>query len=207
MNASLSPAVSALLLMLVAIFCLDGCGSLLNSGPAPTRLLLRPAPPPRTTARPVNRQLVVAAPTTGNLPAGDGIAVVFHNREVRLLADARWTADVPLLIQRSVVDALEATGGLRGVGDDTAGMQADARLLTDVREFGLRWGEDDAPPVGVFSAVFRLLDLRNGRISESLHVEATATAAGKSNADLAAACETALSKGLAQCSAWVLAGM
>jgi cholesterol transport system auxiliary component len=201
-----SPSASTLLLLLlVAAFCLAGCGGLLNSGPAPTRLLLKPALPPHTTGRPVNKQLVVAAPTSGNIPAGDGITVVFRNREIRMLADARWTAEAPLLIQRSLVDALEATGGLRGVGDDTEGLQADVRLLTDIREFGLRWGEDDTPPVGVFAAVFRLLDLRNGRISASLHVEATTPAAGKNNTDLAVACETALSKGLAQCAAWVLA--
>jgi cholesterol transport system auxiliary component len=204
-NALVSPSALTLLLLLVPAFCLAGCGSLLNSGPAPTRLLLKPALPPHTTARPINKQLVVATPTSGNIPAGDGIAVVLRNREIRMLAAARWTAEASLLIQRSLVDALEATGGLRGVGDDTEGLQADVRLLTDIREFGLRWGEDDTPPVGVFAAVFRLLDLRNGRISGSLHVEATAPAAGKNNTDLAVACETALSKGLAQCAAWVLA--
>jgi cholesterol transport system auxiliary component len=194
------------LFLLVPAFCLAGCGSLLNSGPAPTRLLLKPALPPPTSGRPVNKQLVVAAPTSGNIPSGDGISVVFRDREIRMLAAARWTAEAPLLIQRSLVDALEATGGLRGVGDDTEGLQADVRLLTDIREFGLRWGEDDdTPPVGVFAAVFRLLDLGNGHIYSSLHVEATAQASGKNNGDLAAACETALSKGLAQCAAWVLA--
>jgi cholesterol transport system auxiliary component len=199
--------LTLLLLLLVPAFCLAGCGSLLNSGPAPARLLLKPTLPPRTAARPVNKQLVVAAPTSGNIPSGDGISVVFRNREIRMLAAVRWTAEAPLLIQRGLVDALDATGGLRGVGDDTEGLQADVRLLTDIREFGLRWGEDDTPPVGVFAAVFRLLDLRNGRISGSLHVEATAQASGKNNTDLAAACETALSKGLAQCAAWVLAGI
>ncbi|MDR2668546.1 MAG: ABC-type transport auxiliary lipoprotein family protein [Desulfovibrio sp.] len=205
-NAPVSLSASALLLFLLAsAFSLAGCGSLLNSGPAPTRLLLKPMLPPRTAGRPINKQLVVAAPTSGNIPAGDGITVIFRNREIRMLAAARWTSEVPLLIQRSLVDALEATGGLRGVGDDTTGLQADVRLLTDIREFGLRWGDDDSPPVGAFAAVFRLLDLRNGRISDSLHVEATAQAVGKNNTDLAMACETALGKGLAQCAAWVLA--
>jgi cholesterol transport system auxiliary component len=207
-NASVSRAGLALFpLLLVPAFCLAGCGSLLNSGPAPTRLLLKPALPARTIDSPVNRQLAVARPTTGNAPAGDAIVVILHNREIRTLADARWTADVPFLIQRSLIDALEATGGLRGVGDDTTGLAADVRLLTDIREFGLRWAEDDSSPVGVFDAVFHLLDLRSGRISDSLHVETTAPASGKSNADLARACETALSKGLAQCSSWVLSGM
>ncbi|MDR2605285.1 MAG: ABC-type transport auxiliary lipoprotein family protein [Desulfovibrio sp.] len=202
-----SSALSPLIFLLIPAFCLAGCGSLLNSGPAPTRLLLKPTLPHHTPGRTVNKQLVAAAPTSGNIPAGDGITVVFRNREIRMLAAARWTSEVPLLIQRSLVDALEATGGLRGVGDDTMGLQADVRLLTDIREFGLRWGEDDALPVGVFAAVFRLLDLRTGRISESLHVETTAPAAGKSNTDLALACEAALGKGLAQCAAWVLAGL
>ncbi|MDR1947427.1 MAG: ABC-type transport auxiliary lipoprotein family protein [Desulfovibrio sp.] len=207
-NPPLSPAVLTVLLLLsVPVFCLAGCG-LLNSGPAPTRLQIKPVLPARAVGPPVNKQLVVARPATGNVLAGDAIAVIFNSREIRLLADARWTADVPFLVQRSVVEALEATGGLQGVGDDTIGLAADARLLIDIREFGLRRAtDDDVPSVGVFAAVFRLLDLRSGRISDSLHVEATAPAAGKSSADLAMACEAALSKGLAQCSAWVLSKM
>jgi ABC-type uncharacterized transport system auxiliary subunit len=149
-------------------------------------------------------QLVVARPTAGNEISSDAIAVSFPNREIRYLSATFWTADVPFLVQRFMLEALDASGGLRGVGDDTMGLAADLRLLIDIREFGLRCLEDGTPSQGVFAAHVRLLDLRNGKILGSLNVEEKTAAGDGDNSALALACEGALSQGLARCVAWVL---
>ncbi|MDR2800895.1 MAG: ABC-type transport auxiliary lipoprotein family protein [Desulfovibrio sp.] len=190
--------------LLVALcLCLAGCGTLLSPGPAPARLQLRPSLPGKLVAAPVDKQLIVARPSAGNEISGDAIAMSLDNREVRYLSGALWTADVPFLVQRFVLEALEESNILRGVGDESIGIAADLRLLIDIREFGLRRETGESLPVGVFSARFRLLDARNGKISGALNVRETAQASDNDAMALALACETALGRGLARTMQWV----
>ncbi|MDR3176514.1 MAG: ABC-type transport auxiliary lipoprotein family protein [Desulfovibrio sp.] len=195
--------MKAACLLLALCLCLSGCGALLAPGPAPARLQLRPALPGKLAAAPADKQLVAARPSAGSEISGDAIAMSLGNREIRYLSGALWTADVPSLVQRFALEALEESNILRGVGDESIGIAADLRLLIDIREFGLHCETEESLPVGVFSARFLLLDARDGKVSGTLHVRETAQASDNDPVALAVACETALGRGLAKSTQWV----
>lgn len=188
--------------LLVCTLFLGACGALFDSGPPPSRLQLNPAMPAKTSTAPVNKQLTVVTPLAGRDIDSDRIALVFHGREVRALADANWTAPVPYMIQRNLIAAFESSGVLLGVGDESAGIASDARLLSDIRQFSLLYAEEDGIPAAVFEATFRLMSLNNGRIIGVHEVNVRVPADGKDNAALVTAMESALAKGLSDVVAW-----
>lgn len=193
-----------LFLLAAALLALGACVPMLHFGPAPTRLQLNPAMPQSLGGAPVNRQVIVSSPSSGRDIDTDRVALLFNAREVRYLADTRWTSPIPQLVHGLLIDALESTGGLGGVADDLSGLTADVRLLTEIKQFHLRYASEKSVPVAVFQASFRLLDLRNGQIIGATTVEAEAPAPDKSGPALAGAMESALSKALAQAAPWVV---
>lgn len=183
---------------------LSACVSLLpDPGPAPARLQLTPVMPDRVTGETVNKQLAVALPLAGNDISTDGIALVFNDREVRYLAGARWIGPAPQIFQLALIDSLSVASGLRGVAGESAGIVADARLLCDLRQFSLHYADPKGTPTAVLTANFRLLNLHNGSIMDTRSVSVTVPSAGRDTAALAAACETALSRCLAEVTPWV----
>lgn len=200
--------LAALSVLLGAALLFSGCfAGVLDPGPPPARLALIPALPPPLPGQAIDKQLSVALPVCGGELDNDRIATVFADREVRYLADTRWTSSVPVLLRTTMIEALEAVGGLRGVGDELAGLAADARLLTDLRKFALYYETEGGAPVAVFEAGFRLLNLRNGKVMASLTVSEKAGAAGEERTALASAMEAALQRGLARLAPWVVEEM
>ena len=198
----------ALPVLLCMTLLLGACfGAILDPGPAPTRLALAPALPAPMAGAATDKQLVVAMPVCGSELDNDRIATVFAGREIRYLGDTRWTSSVPVLLRTTIIEALEATGGLRGVGDELAGLASDARLLTDLRKFALYYESENAAPVAAFEASFRLLNLRDGKVMASLTVSEKAGATGHEKADLARAMEAALQQALAKLAPWTLQEM
>lgn len=189
---------------LVVPVCVAGC---LVSGPAPRLLQLRPALPPVAAGLKAmqKEQMVVAMPLAGNALDTDAIALLFHDREIRYLAGARWTAPVPRLVQRGVLDGLEVSGAFRGVTDESAGISANVKFLSEVRAFQLRYENEVAPPVAEFTLSARLLDLRTGDIVATRTFQSSVPANGTDALALAAACEAAFAQGLAEIVPWVIA--
>lgn len=201
-RTALIPCLCAVALSLCS--CLGG---ILDPGPAPTRLQLAPAMPNASPGKPVDKQLVVSLPVSGREVDTDRIALIFREREVRYLAAARWTSSAPELVRGKLIEALEVTGALRGVGDEISGIMADARLLVDLRHFSFRYAEEKSPPTAVFEANFRVLNLRNGKITGSRLVARNVPATGTDKGALAAAMETALQQALAEAVPWVVEEM
>ena len=179
------------------------CTSFLALGPAPSRMQLIPAMPGQITNKPLNKQIIVSTPVAGSDIDSDSIALVFNNREVHYLSGVRWSSPVPDIIQRSLIDALAATNALRGVADERAGIMADARLLCDIRQFSLHYDVPEGIPTAVAAAHFRLINLFNGSIMGMRSVSVTVPAGGRDDRALAAACEAALSRFLAEVAPWV----
>ncbi|MDL2291129.1 ABC-type transport auxiliary lipoprotein family protein [Desulfovibrio sp. OttesenSCG-928-F20] len=198
---SVKSLAAALLLGCLTLAC-GACATMLDPGPPPARLQLHPALPKPQASPPVKKQLVVALPVTGRELDGDGITLIFNGREVRYLSGARWTGAVPHLLQRYFVEAFESARVLVGVSDDVTGIVANARLLTDVKMFGLSYPAEDAVPTACFSANFRLLDLYSGKMLDVRTIETRVPAGGKDYTALAQACEKALSAALEQLTAW-----
>ena len=196
-----------LFVLCVLALGLSACASMLDPGPAPARLQLQPAMPSPMAGKPSGKQLVVAMPLAGRDIDTDSIALVFNGREVRYLAGARWTSPAPNIFQRALIDGLTATNSLRGVTDESAGIMADAKLLCDLRQFSLRYADPKGVPTAVLEASFRLLNLSSGSIMATRNVRIEVPASGRDDAALVAACETALSRCLADISPWVVQNM
>ena len=195
------------LVICVLAMGLSACALMLDPGPAPARLQLQPAMPGPMAGKPSGKQLVVAMPLAGRDIDTDSIALVFNGREVRYLAGARWTSPAPNILQRALIDGLTATNSLRGVTDESAGIVADAKLLCDLRQFSLHYGDPKGTPTAVLEASFRLLNLSSGSIMATRNVRIEVPASGRDNAALVTACETALSRCLAEISPWVVQNM
>ena len=110
-----------------------------------------------------------------------------------------------MMVQRDLIDALIISEGLRGVADEAAGISSNAKILCDIKQFSLRYESETAPPTAWFVATFRIVDQNNGRVLDSKAIDITVPASSTETAALVQACETALSKGLAEVTTWTLA--
>ncbi|MDL2280014.1 ABC-type transport auxiliary lipoprotein family protein [Desulfovibrio sp. OttesenSCG-928-G11] len=194
----LAPALALLAALLVSC---TAC-ALVSPGPPPSRLQLHPALPAPLAAGPAQKQVIVAMPGAGRELESDAIALVFHGREVRHLAGARWTGSVPGILQRFFVEAIESSRAAAGVSDDVTGLVANARLLSDIKAFGLEYADEKRPPRARFAATFRLLDLYSGKMLAVHSIDNSLPASGNDAVALAAACEKVLEKSLAELAAW-----
>lgn len=194
-------------LMLLMPLGLASCLPKLDPGPAPDRLLLKPAMPGEMPGRPSAKQLIVSTPTVASDIDNDRIALVYNGREVRYLSGARWSGTLVTLMQRLIIEAVESTKSLAGVGDEVSGIAADARLVSDIKQFSLEYAAEGAAPVARFSATFRLMDLSRAKVMGTREIDVSVPAPGRENAMMARALESALEKGLAELSAWVVENM
>ncbi len=191
--------------LLFLCLLLPGCGKILDPGPPITQVLLVARMPPKSQGPVAPLQLVVAQPTAGNDLAGERIAGLMHGYEVRYLDSAKWSAAVPDMVQRLLVDSLESTGGLAGVGTDDWGLDPQIRLNCDIKRFYLRYGEPGIAPTAEVSLRLRLTDLRSGKALGNTSIETTQQSAGESPQELVAAFSIAVSKALSRNSEWTLA--
>ena len=202
MMQALHPISLRALLLVAATALLGGCITLIDTGPAPVRMQLNPPMPQATQAKPLPTQLMVMRPNATATVNRDAVALLFNNREVRYLANVRWEGTAPQLIQQALVQAFETAQVFRGVAPDGSGIADDMRLMTDIRQFVLRYVDEKGLPTAVFAAQFQLVDTGTGTVLDSLTVETTAPASGRDNHALVAACEAALGKALAQVVPW-----
>jgi cholesterol transport system auxiliary component len=191
---------------LLAVLLLSACGGILNPGPPPARIQLNPDMPGKAAFQ-INKQLVVAMPQAEGDADSESIDLLFQGRELRHLAGARWISPAPRMIQRSVIEAIQASGGLSGVADEFAGISARARLLCDLRRFCLRYGPETAPPAAWFQATLRLVDQSNGRLLGTTSLDISVPAASNDTSALIQAMESALQEALAGITAWTLERM
>ncbi len=197
------PAILPALALLALL--LPGCGKILDPGAPITQVLLAARMPAPAQGKALPYQLVVSQPVAGSDIAGDRIAGLMHGYEVRYLDSAKWSARVPDMLQRLLVDSLEAANVLAGVGTDESGLDPQIRLSTDITRFYLLYGQPGKPPVAEVSFRARLTDLRSGTALGNTFVEAAQPSAGETPQELIAAFSMAVSRALAKNSEWVAA--
>ncbi|MCC6946220.1 MAG: membrane integrity-associated transporter subunit PqiC [Bradyrhizobiaceae bacterium] len=145
--------VSALLLALA----LAGCGG--GGGDLQTFELM--APREYNTARQARGSLVVALPTALRAIDSERVIVQPTPGEVNYLAGARWSDRVPRLVQARIIEAFENSKRIRAISREGEKLQADYKLDTEVREFGL---QITPSPQAFVEISVRLVNARNGRV-------------------------------------------
>ena len=91
-----------------------------------------------------SRTLLVLEPTAPAAIATDRILIKQDPLSVTYLPDARWSDEVPQMVQSVLIQSLAASGGLGFVGLQGAGPVPDSVLLTRIDAFGVEQQSDGA---------------------------------------------------------------
>ena len=186
---------SALTLGLV-LTLLSGCGT----GSVPDTYDLS-AMTADTGAPARHRQVLVTEPTAVKALDSDQIVVRLSGSEIQYLAKAQWADRLPRLVQARLVQALENTGKLAGVGKPGEGLAIDDQIVTDIRAFEIVGGSGAVARVELS---VKLLNDRNGaiRAQRTFHAD---TPAGSGNASFVKALDRSFAKVSGDIVGWVLA--
>ena len=190
-----------------------GCGGFFTPGVAPVRLQFTTSlnEPHAGTKNTRKTQLVIPRPDAPEELAGDGIVLLFHEREVRLLQGYRWSSTMPSLLQRSLITAFDSSGAFASATDDTSGISTRFRLLCDLQQFALSFSgnmddepEKAPPPIARVQATFRLLDIVRGKTLATTTIQVEQPARGKNPVALANASEQAVEQLLSRVVPWAI---
>ena len=149
-------------------------------------------------------QVLVPAPRALQALDTASIAVVDAGPVYTYFPKAAWTDTLPKVVQAKIVQSLENTRGLRGVGLPGEGLLIDYQLQSDLRAFELRIdGQDRA----VVEMMVRLVNDRNGRTKATRIFRTEVPAKSTSVTDAVAAMNAAADAVLREISAWVLSNV
>jgi cholesterol transport system auxiliary component len=189
--------------LMLAATALHGCAALPGGGPAPLDTYDLTAVSTETAGPRKGRvQVLVAEP--GALKALDGENVVVRPTagSVEFLKGAQWADRLPRVVQARLVEALQATGRLGGVGKPGEGLAIDYQVVTEIRAFEVRL---DGAPRAQVTLYVKLLNDRNGVVRAARGFSAAAPLAGGAGNDAyIAALDRAFSQAVSEIVPWVL---
>ncbi|MFC0478471.1 ABC-type transport auxiliary lipoprotein family protein [Gellertiella hungarica] len=196
-GASILAARRGMVLALAAVL-LASCGT----GPAPDTYDLS-ALTPQVTAPARKRQVLVTEPTAVKALDSDQIVVRLGGSEIQYLSKAQWADRLPRLVQARLVQALENTGKLAGVGKPGQGLAIDDQIVSDIRAFEIVTGGSSVARVEIS---VKLLNDRNGTIRAQKSFSAEAPA-GSGNPSFVKALDRAFASVTDDIVAWVLTSL
>lgn len=177
---------------------LSGCGT----GPAPDTYDLT-ALTPSVSAPARKRQVLVTEPSAVKALNSELIVVRIGGAEIQYLAKAQWADRLPKLVQARLVQALESTGKLAGVGTPGQGLAIDDQIVSDIRAFEIVTGGSSVARVEIS---VKLLNDRNGTIRAQKSFSAEVPA-GSGNPAFIKALDRAFGSVTDDIVAWVLASL
>lgn len=192
--------------LLLTAMALPGCAALPGGGPAPLDTYDLAAASVETAAAHRNRvQILVAEP--GALKALDGENIVIRPSpsSIEFLKGAQWADRLPMVVQARLVEALEATGRLGGVGKPGEGLAIDYQVVAEIRAFEVRM---DGAPRAEVALYVKLVNDRNGVVRAARAFTATSPlASGGDNAAYVAALDRAFAQVQGELVSWVLGAL
>ncbi|MDL2210226.1 ABC-type transport auxiliary lipoprotein family protein [Desulfovibrio sp. OttesenSCG-928-O18] len=177
---------------------------MLDPGPPIAQLILPVQLPVASKSDRMPVQLLIARPVTDAATGTDRIMALMNGYEVRALDAAKWVSPVPVMVQRLLIDSLEATRSLEAVGWEDSGMDTSFRLTTDVRRFYLRYESADKPPVADLVLVLGLTDTESGKVLARKLIAVEQPCTENSTREFVAAFSLGMGKVLAQSNEWVV---
>ncbi len=153
------------------------------------------------TARPSGRQVLVPVPRALQALDTSAIAVADAGPVYTYFPKAAWADSLPKVVQAKIIETLEGTGRLRGVGVPGEGLLIDYQLQTELRAFELRVDGQDRAAIELMA---RLVNDRNGRTEASRVFRAEAPARGNSVDQAVEALDTAMAQLLTELARWVV---
>ncbi|MCK7614914.1 ABC-type transport auxiliary lipoprotein family protein [Roseibium sediminicola] len=146
-------------------------------------------------------QVLVAAPRALKALDTSYIAVVDKGPIYSYFPDSAWADTLPNVVQQKLVETLQNTGRLRGVGVPGDGLLIDYQLQTEIRAFELRVDGTDR---GLVEISARVVNDRNGR-TVATKVFRAETPSGSTSVDKAVeAMNASADRVFAEMAAWTL---
>lgn len=146
-------------------------------------------------------QVLVAAPRALKALDTTYIAVVDKGPVYSYFPESAWADTLPNVVQLKLVETLQNTGRLRGVGVPGDGLLIDYQLQTEIRAFELRVDGTDR---GLVEISARVVNDRNGR-TVATKVFRAETPSGSTSVDKAvAAMNASADRVFAEMAAWTL---
>jgi cholesterol transport system auxiliary component len=183
---------------------LAGCSLLGGSKSAPTRY----APQPRVQADPswpsVDWQLTLAAVQVARPVDSARIAVRPAPQELQVYKDATWAQRPAEMVERTLLRLLEDSGRIPGVARAGSGVNADYRLLLDVRRFESDYA-GGASPQAVIEINAKLLHAQDADVVATRSFVQAAPAGGTAVPQVVDAFERGLGAISREIAGWTLA--
>lgn len=179
----------------LAAFLLAGCGT----GPTPDTYDLT-AIGSDISAPARKRQVLVTEPTAVKALDSDQIVVRLGGAEIQYLSKAQWADRLPRLVQARLVQALENTHKLSGVGKPGQGLAIDDQIVSDIRAFEV---VTNGSAVARVEISVKILNDRNGTIRAQQVFSAEAPA-GSGNPSFVKALDAAFASVTSDIVTWVL---
>lgn len=149
-------------------------------------------------------QVLVAAPRALKALDTTYIAVVAEGPVYSYFPKSAWADTLPNVVQLKLVETLQNTNRLRGVGLPGDGLLIDYQLQTDIRSFELRV---DGANRGLVEIAGRIVNDRNGRTVANKVFRAEVLSGGNSVDQAVAALNRAADQVFAEMAAWTLANV
>lgn len=181
-------------------------GLLLTScaGSAPAALYGLSAPDletGQTGLRRGGKQVLVPRPRALKALDTTYVAVVDRGEAYSYFPAVAWADALPDVLQARIVQTLENTGRLGGVGFPGDGLLIDYQLQTELRSFELRV---DGPRRGLVELSAKLVNDRNGRAVGTRVFRAETAVSGEGPDKAIAALDASAGKVMADLASWVL---
>lgn len=146
-------------------------------------------------------QILVPRPRALKALDTEYIAVVDRGPVYSYFPKAAWADALPSVVQTKIVQTLENTGRLRGVGFPGDGLLIDYQLQTELRAFELNV---DGANRGVVEIAAKLVNDRNGRAVANRVFRAQTPAGGSSVDKAVEALNTSADQVFGEISLWIL---
>ncbi len=124
------PMISAIA---TAAMLVSGCVSILPEGAPPAARYTMTPVTPTTDGSVVDWSLIVGDPATTRVYDTTGVAMTRGGARIEYFAGAEWADRAPSLYQFGLIQSLENSGRILGVGDRSAIPVGDIVLQTDIR--------------------------------------------------------------------------
>jgi len=185
-----------------ALMILPGCAALPGGGPAPLDTFdltayRAEAPGPRRG----RTQILVAEPSALKALDGENIVIRTSPGAIEYLGGAQWADRLPRIVQARLVESLQATGRLGGVGKPGEGLAIDYQVIAEIRAFEVRVGGGGRAEVELY---VKLLNDRNGVVRAARSFAASAPVVGAGNAGHVDALDRAFAQATQEIVGWVL---
>jgi cholesterol transport system auxiliary component len=180
----------------------SGC-ALLN-GPTPPKLyVLRPEITSAMGAA-VRWRLSIAAPDSTASLDTPRIALTRSVTTMDYFANAAWTDRVPLLLQRMMIQAFDGSGRIVSVDRDTAGLENDYLLETEIRDFQAHYDMPMGAPQVLVGIQVKLVRMPQREIVSGIFSNHQAQATGNTIDDIVIAFNQATGAAISQIVGWTL---